>query len=109
MISQNKNRPLLVNKCSLVDITTSENDYGETTKTETKTELFCAELPVTSNEFFNASQSGIKVQKMLAVNSNEYNMESLVEYNSKRFSIYRYYQRSDGYTELYCAERIGNG
>ena len=109
MLSASKSRPLLVNKCTLINKTSAENEYGETSSTETATEIFCAELPINSNEFFKASQSGFKTEKVIVVNSSEFSEESLIEYNSKRYSIYRYYQRSDGYTELYCMERVGNG
>lgn len=108
MIS-NKNDTSLDNVCSLIAITSTENEYGEPTAMETSKDIFCAELPVTSNEFFSAQQSGFKVQKCLVVNSDEYTEERLIGYEGKRYSVYRYYQRADGYTELYCAERVGNG
>ncbi len=108
MISD-KNSLSFENKCRLIAITTTENEYGIPTVTKKNVEVFCAELPVTANEFFNASQRGFKAQRVLVVNSDEYNEESIAEYNNKRYSVYRYYQRTDGYTELYCAERIGNG
>ena len=109
MLSQKNKKVSLDNVCTFVTISTTENDYGETAETETKTGIFCAELPVPSNEFFNAQQSGFKAQKCLVVNSDEYNEESLIEYDSKPYSVYRYYPRADGYTELYCSERLGNG
>lgn len=108
MISE-KNALRIDNVCKLITISSAENDYGETTDSETSLQIFCAELPVTSNEFFSANQSGFKAQKVLVVNSDEYTKQKLVDYESDRYSIYRYYQRPDGYTELYCAERVGNG
>ena len=108
MLSQRNKKMSLDNVCSLVTLTVTENDYGETTTTETKTDVFCAELPITSNEFFSAQQSGIKTQKCLVVNSDEYFEQMLVDYEEKRYNIYRIYPNADGYTELYCSERIGN-
>lgn len=108
MISYNEN-PTLNNKCTLIAISTIENDIGETAKLETPTILWCAEFSVMSNEFYNASQSGIKVQKVLCVHSNEYKGQTLLEYQGTKYSIYRVYLRSDRKTELYCSERVGNG
>jgi len=108
MISS-KNSLSFMNICTLIDIETTENEYGVPTETETKTDVFCAEIPITSNEFFKARDSGIKTQKCLVVNSDEYNEQTLIEYEGKPYSVYRVYANTDGYTELYCAERIGNG
>jgi SPP1 family predicted phage head-tail adaptor len=108
MISE-KNSLCFMNVCSLVSITVTENDYGETTTSETSTDIFCAELPITSNEFRNAQQGGFKAQRCVVVNSDEYNEENLVEYEGKPYSVYRYYPRADNYTELYCCTRLGNG
>ena len=109
MLSQKNKKISLDNVCTFVTFSTTENDYGETSTTETKTDVFCAELPITSNEFFNAQQSSFKAQRCLVVNSDEYAEESLIEYEGKPYSVYRYYPRSDNYTELYCSTRLGNG
>lgn len=108
MYSNPKN-PTLNNKCTLVSVELSENDYGEVTETEILSTLWCAEFPVMSNEFYNARENGIKAQKLLCVHTGEYKGQLLVDYQGKRYSIYRIFPRSDLKTELYCAERIGNG
>lgn len=105
----NKNDISLDNVCKLITVTSTDDENGNPKEAETEIELFCAELSVMSSEFFNARQSGIKDQIVLVVNSEEYTKQTIVEYESKRYSIYRDYPRLDGYTELYCAERIGNG
>lgn len=100
---------VLNRKCTLVSISTTENDYGETSTIETKTNMFCSELPIMSNEFHNASQNGIKAQQLLCVYSSQYKGQLFVDYQSERYSIYRHFPRTDGYTELYCSTRLGNG
>lgn len=65
---------------------------------------FCAELPISSNEFYKAGKAGIKPECLLLINTEEYCGEKSVVYNEISYSIYRTYPRSDGYMELYCKE-----
>lgn len=108
MISE-KNSLSFMNVCKLITVTSIDDENGNPNESETFIELFCAELSVPSNEFFKAKQSGFKAQKVIVVNSDEYTNQTIVEYENKRYSVYRYYLRADGYTELYCEGRIGNG
>ena len=39
--------------------------------------------------------------------SSEYDNETEVQYGNNKFSIYRTYERDNGYTELYLSERVG--
>ena len=73
----------------------------------TETELFCAELPATSNEFYKAAQLGIKPNAVLVVDSESYDGQDRVRYNDTVYSIFRYYPRSDGFTELYLTIKTG--
>ena len=98
----------LDNVCHLIVEIYEKNNIGKRVLIEEKeTMCFCAELPVTSNEFFVARQSGIKSEVALLVDSESYNGETITRYNDDKYAIYRTYSRSDGMTELYLSERMG--
>lgn len=105
----NKNSISFDNVCTFIKRETTQDENLNDVITDTETNVFCAELPIASNEFFKAEQSGIKASKEFVVYTEEYNDEQLIKYNDKLYSIYRIYQRPDEYTELYCESRVGNG
>lgn len=74
---------------------------------ETERVCFCAELPITSSEFSNAGQAGIKSEKLLVVDSECYDGEELVKYGGVKYSIYRIYPKDNGCTELYLTDKAG--
>ena len=83
---------------------------GESADKDVKTEIFATVDPVGRDEFEAAGQNGMKAEYKFTVWAAEYNGEEEVEYNGKRLSIYRTYgARRDDKTELYTAERAGNG
>lgn len=70
-------------------------------------EVFGTKKSVGANEFFKAGQLGIRSQYQVLVHTCEYDGETLVEINGKNHSVYRTYERTDGFTELYLEERSG--
>ena len=83
---------------------------GETSDDDEITSVFAEVDPVGRNEYEAAGQMGMKAQYKFTVWAAEYNGQEEVEYNGKRLSIYRTYgARRDDKTELYTAERAGNG
>lgn len=69
--------------------------------------VFCNESLIYSSEFYNAGQMGIKPEKLIVIDSEEYNDESVVKFNEIKYNIYRVYPRSDGFTELFCNKKAG--
>jgi hypothetical protein len=63
-------------------------------------------LSITRAEFNVAGQQGYKPEMMLVVDSDSYDQEKKVEYKNKKYSIYKTFQRIDGFTELYCEVNI---
>lgn len=83
---------------------------GETSDDDKTTSVFAEVDPVGRNEYEAAGQMGMKAQYKFTVWAAEYNGQEEVEYDGKRLSIYRTYgARRDDKTELYTAERAGNG
>ncbi|MCL9634655.1 phage head closure protein [Bacillus zanthoxyli] len=70
---------------------------------DTKRDVFANEKSIRGNEFYIASQSGYTLEAMFEVHSLDYEGETLVEYESKRYKVVRTYERKqDEITELIC-------
>lgn len=83
---------------------------GNTADEDVKTGVFAEVDPVGRDEYEAAGQMGMKAEYKFTVWAAEYDGQEEVEYNGKRLSIYRTYgARRDDKTELYTAERAGNG
>ncbi|MCQ2009259.1 phage head closure protein [Sporolactobacillus sp. STSJ-5] len=93
--------------CKLIDVVTTEDELGQPIEFEKPRQIFCSRISVSRAEFAAAGQVGLKAQLVLVVDSDEYDGEDRVDYIEKRYSIYRDFMRSDGYTELYCEVKSG--
>lgn len=91
----------------LISFTTTKDKYGMPIQTETATEIFCGVSSVSGSEFNAAQQNGIKPQWKFVIRSREYSGQNIVEFESKRYSVYRIYQAGLDDIELYVEEREG--
>ncbi len=83
---------------------------GSSADEDVRTAVFAEVDPVGRDEYEAAGQQGMKAEYKFTVWAAEYDGQEEVEYNGRRLSIYRTYgARSDDKTELYAAERAGNG
>ena len=83
---------------------------GASASDDVEKEVFASVDPVGRDEFNAAGEAGMKAEYKFTVWAAEYDGEEEVEYNGRRLSIYRTYgARRDDKTELYTAERAGNG
>lgn len=69
-------------------------------------EVMCQVNSVTRSEFFEAGRNGLNPEFVFRVFFGDYEGERLVEYQNKRYSIYRTYHGRNDMMELY-AERKG--
>lgn len=103
----NKENISLDDVCELISITTTQDELGQDIETEIPRQIFCSKLSVNRAEFLVAGQLNHKPQIVLVVDSDEYDEETKIDYQSKKYTIYRSFMRSDGFTELYCEVRAG--
>lgn len=98
----------LDNVCTLLSIETIQDDLGQFIKIEKPYLVFCSKLSITRAEHSSAGTSGHKPELMLIVDSDSYENETLVEFENKKYSIYKTFQRVDSFTELYCEVKTGD-
>jgi len=97
----------LAEKIALITTEYGQDDLGEWTETQTKTEVFAMVNSVTMSEFYQAGLQGFKPDYRFSVWVTEYDDQELVEYKGKVYSVYRTYRRDDGRIELYVNEKKG--
>lgn len=91
----------------LIGTTTQKDEYGVPRVVDTEPrEVMCQVGSVTRSEFFNAGRNGLNPEFVFRVFFADYEGERIVEYNGKRYGIYRTYHGRDDVVELY-AERKG--
>jgi len=88
--------------CNLLTQTQTKDDLGQPIISEKPFMIFCSRLSITRAEHNLAGQSGHKPEMMLVVDSDAYDQEKRLEYHNKKYSIYKTFNRVDGFTELYC-------
>lgn len=94
----------------LISTVKSDNGIGDTTETDTKTEVFASEESVRQSEFYQAMSTGLKPEIMFKIWKFEYSGETKLEYNSKKYNIIRTYisKKDTRFIELICNAIVGN-
>jgi|SRR3954453_7660857 SPP1 family predicted phage head-tail adaptor len=103
----NRQEVSLDDVCYLLSITSEPDELGQPIKTEKSFMVFCSKISITRAEFNAAGQLGHKPDMMLLVDADAYDKEQYLKYNEKKYSIYKSYQRFDGFIELYCEVKTG--
>jgi len=91
----------------LISNTIIEDGIGNQIPQEALREVFCNIDSISQTEYFQASQAGLKSQLKIIIFEFDYNGEKIVEYNAKRYSIYRTFLRDNERIELYLASKAG--
>ena len=81
---------------------------GDTKDQDEITQVYAERYSTGQNEFAAAGQAGFKSSVKFRIWTSEYDEQPELIHNNKRLTIYRTFERDDGKTELYAAERVGN-
>lgn len=103
---QSKHFPSLDDVCVLLGDSGTLDAIGNPGEPEAR-EVFCAQTPAASGEFYRAGQQGLRLETVLVVDSTEYGGELQAQFDGDTLDIIRIYPRSDGLTELYLARKAG--
>lgn len=92
---------------SLISQTITYDGMGVPSIQENETKVIGNFASVSSQEFFRGGEMGIKPEFIVKVWNTEYNGETLLEFEGKRYIIYRMYLEDSGRCELYCQKDVG--
>lgn len=86
----------------------TKDAIGQRIPSETTREIFCEEKSVGQQEYYNAGQYGLTAELVLVTPAVNYEGERIIDYEGKRYGIYRTYRnpKSDD-IELYLAKKGG--
>ena len=90
----------------LISETNTQDENGVWRTTESETQVFCQVESVTRDELFEAGRNGLNPEYRFTLFFGDYAGERTVEYNGKRYGVYRTYHARTDIIELY-AERKG--
>lgn len=91
---------------TLISQTYTLDDYGNNVATETMFDVFCEIDSITQSEFYAAANTELNPEYRFRVFFDDYDGQSVLEFDGKRYGIYRTY-RSGDYMELYAERKVG--
>ena len=91
----------------LIGETSTQNEYKQEIKVETRAEIMATYDSVRQSEFYKGGEAGLKPAFCLTTAIIDYNDEKEVELDGKRYGIYRTYEVDKDYIELYCERKGG--
>lgn len=100
--------PSLDDVCYLISSLSTFDNLGQAIIEEKLHMVFCSKLSITRAEFSSAGAMGFKPNMILIADADSYQEEQNLEYNNKRYSIYKTFMRKDNFIELYCEEKQGD-
>ncbi len=93
--------------CNLVSVFYKQDEYGVRRKVEESREVFCQVDSVSRSEFFDGGRNGLNPQFRITMFLGDYKDEPIVEYNGKRYAVYRTYHSRTDDIELYVERKGG--
>jgi SPP1 family predicted phage head-tail adaptor len=87
--------------------TTMRDSRGQVIYTEKSETALCEVVPIARDEFFNGAQVGLNPEYEFKINPIEYSGQKILEFEGRRFSIYRTYQPAPDTLELYAEYTVG--
>lgn len=92
-------------KILLLTITEGQDSSGYPTKTEVGRDVWANKKSVARAEFYSANANGIRVTAVFDVHSEDFNDETELLFDSKRYEVLRAYQKGLGVVELNCTDK----
>ena len=86
-----------------------EDQLGNQRTTDKEIPVLCSVQSVGRNEFYSASNNGLKPELVFVVKNYEYQGEQNVKFNDQKYKVIRTYATGFEELELTCEKVIGNG
>ena len=92
---------------SLIKTTRTQDKYGVWRGKETSRNVYANARSITRSEFFDAGRAGLNPEWEFSLFAGDYEGEDTVEFNGRRYGVYRTYQRGTDIIELYVERKGG--
>lgn len=102
-----KNSVSLDDICFLMSATIVEDEIGQQIETLLPEMVYCSVVSIGHKEFGIAAQANLKAERTILINHDEYDGQTTIEYNRKKYNVYRTFVRTDGHIELFCEVKVG--
>ena len=91
----------------LITETQSQDAIGQFVSEETKRQVFCDVRSISQSEWFEAGRSGLQPSLCFVIFAPDYQGEKILEFDRRRYGIYRTYIAKNERLELYAEEKGG--
>lgn len=92
----------------LVSVSSSTDDYGDQSPTETSVERLAEIKSIGQSEFYQANTSGLKPEiKFVLADYLDYNGQKIVEYGGVRYRVLRTFQNKNS-IEITCYTAVND-
>lgn len=92
---------------NLISETKTQDEIGQFVSQETSRQVYCDVRSISASEWFDAGRDGYKPSLCFIMFAPDYAGERIVEYNGKRYGIYRTYVGRNERIELYAESKGG--
>ncbi|MCH5352954.1 MAG: phage head closure protein [Acutalibacter sp.] len=89
---------------TLIQVEKTVDKDGYKSQQEAKREVFVNKKSATRSEFYQAKQAGDKIVLVLEVHGVDYQDETIIEFEGKRYEVVRAYTKNGEIFELNCKE-----
>lgn len=91
----------------LISETYAQDAIGQYIPTEIEKQVFCDVRSVSRAEWFDAGRNGLHPEYVFTMFAPDYSDEKIIEYNGKRYGVYRTYAGRNEQLELYVESKGG--
>ncbi len=91
----------------LIKETKTQDANGVWRKSETVRAVFCQVDSITRDEFYDAGRNGMNPEFRITMFGPDYEGEQTIEFNGRRYGVYRTYQARTDSLELYVERKGG--
>ena len=95
------------NVIKLIKETCTKDSIGQYVPTESERQVYCDVRSVTRTEWFDAGRDGMQPAYVFYMFGPDYEGEKIIEFDGKRYGVYRTYIGRNEIIELYTEEKGG--
>ena len=97
------------NVIKLIKETSTQDSIGQYVPVEISKQVYCDVRSVTRTEWLEGGRNGMQPAYVFYMVAPDYEGEKIIEYDGKRYGIYRTYHARNDTIELYAEEKAGLG